>query len=107
MGEGADFAVGCERSGEVLRVSVCGELDLLTEPELVSKVADALGQAGTGRLVLDLKKVGFIDSSGLRGLLRCQEDAGRYGLAMALAVDEGPVTRLLELAGVTGWFTYE
>jgi anti-anti-sigma factor len=52
--------------------------------------------------------VTFIDSSGLRALLRCRDAATAQDVPFALAVGENPqVKRLLDIAGVEGWFTYE
>ena len=56
--------------------------------------------------VLDLRDVGFIDSSGLRGLLLCRDQAAALGIEFSLAVAKGTVSRLLDVAGVQDWFTY-
>lgn len=104
------FTFEGERSGRTLRVRVSGELDMLAEPELIDWFTKVLldldataGQAGA--VSLDVTGVTFIDSAGLRALLRCQDLTVRQGMSMALVVNEGPVTRLLETAGVTRWFS--
>jgi anti-anti-sigma factor len=51
--------------------------------------------------VLDLREVGFMDTSGIRlivELLRA-EDAG--GPELAIVADHAPVMRLLDMAGLT------
>lgn len=95
------------RDGDVLRVTVSGELDLQVEPQVVEAVRDALDAGGAGRLVLDVTAVEFIDSSGLRALLTSCTLAGRAGMDASLAVAPGPVPRLLQVAGVRDWFSYE
>ena len=66
----------------------------------------ALDQTSAAASVLDLHHVGFLDSSGLRALFRCRDQAAAKGIGFSLAVSEGPVTRLLDVAGVRDWFTY-
>ena len=101
-----DFAVQLEEVGTTLRAIVAGELDLATEPRLVAVFTRALKAATATTTVLDLRQLAFIDSSGLRGLLLCRDHAAQQGVAFSLEVDQGPVTRLLEVAGVKDWFTY-
>ena len=92
--------------GQTVRGTVVGELDLLTERELVTAFSAAVRRVAARDAVLDLRQVGFIDSSGLRALLLCRDSAQERGLAFSLAVAEGPVSRLLEVAGVKDWFSY-
>lgn len=95
--------------GGTARVVLGGELDLECEAAVAGAVAQVLdGDAGgLGELVLDLRAVTFIDSSGLRAVLRGRDDAEARGVRFFLAVDgAGPVTRLLEVAGVADWFRY-
>ncbi len=77
-------------------VSAHGEIDIAT----AGKVEAALdGARGVGVLVLDLRGVEFIDTSGLRLIVseRRRADAGGYRFAIV----RGPsnVQRLLEIAG--------
>ena len=101
------FTVHLEEVGGLLRGTVVGELDLLTEPELLAAFGQALQATEATATVLDLRQVGFIDSSGLRAVLQCRDRAGESGIDFSLAVGTGPVTRLLESAGVRDWFTYD
>jgi anti-sigma B factor antagonist len=100
------FGVAVRRDGEALRAVIEGELDLTTEAELVDCVTSAVEASDATSIVLDVHRVDFIDSSGLRSLLRCRDHAERHGRSTRLAVSEGPVTRLLRAAGVTDWFDY-
>jgi anti-sigma B factor antagonist len=100
------FTVHIEEADGTLLGTVVGELDLLTEPELVGAFCQALDQTSATASVLDLTRVGFIDSSGLRGLFLCRDQAAAKGIGLSLAVDDGPVTRLFDVAGVRDWFTY-
>ncbi len=100
------FTVHIEEDAETMRGTVVGELDMLTEPELVTAFSSALEHTSAASAVLDLRQVGFMDSSGLRGLLRCKENAEARGIDFRLAIEGGPVNRLLDVAGVKDWFAY-
>lgn len=55
-------------------------------------------------MVLDCSGVTFFDSMGLRTAVQCMQQAKEVGATFALIPSE-PVTRVLELAGVSGIFT--
>ena len=63
--------------------------------------------SANARFVLDVCGLQFLDSSGLRALLACRDRARSAGVPLTLAVAAGPVTRLLDVAGVRDWFHYE
>jgi anti-anti-sigma factor len=74
-----------------------GELDLSTSGDLAS----AMAARPEGRaLVVDLREIGFMDSTGVRALIRAVRDTRSAGCAAALIVGPGPVARLLEVAHV-------
>ena len=93
------FSVRTEQYGDAAVVVPTGELDLATAPAL----EEALGRAfdgATTRVVLDLRELEFIDSSGLRTLLtarRRSEDANRQ---FSLVAGHRGLERTLEIAGV-------
>jgi anti-sigma B factor antagonist len=62
-------------------LTVRGELDVATVPELASAVATAIG-TGHPRLVIDLTPTRFIDSSGARGLVRTAKQAQAAGVEL-------------------------
>ena len=101
------FDVRTERRADHLRLLVSGELDLFREADLRRTLDDVLADTTPERLVLDVRGVQFLDSSGLRALLMCRDRAGSLGVPLALAVAPGPVTRLLDVAGVRNWFAYD
>jgi anti-sigma B factor antagonist len=101
------FDVRTERRADHLRLLVSGELDLFREADLRRALDDVLAHTTPERLVLDVRGVQFLDSSGLRALLLCRDRARSIGVPLALAVTPGPVTRLLDVAGVRDWFAYD
>lgn len=75
-----------------------GELDLATIAPLETELVCA---RSTGRaVVLDLRQLTFMDSSGLHLLLRFDAEARSHGQSFAIIDVEGPIARLLTIAGV-------
>ena len=101
------FEVLTQCDGSAVRMTVTGELDLYREGELRAATAEVLDAGAVDRLVLDVRGLQFLDSSGLRALLTCRDRTHAAGATFRLAVFPGPVTRLLTVAGVQGWFDYE
>jgi anti-sigma B factor antagonist len=82
--------------GHASVVSLRGEMDIAT----ASKVQSALDAArGDGALVLDLRAVEFIDTSGLRVLVSERRRAREEGYKFAVVRGSNQVQRLLEIAG--------
>jgi anti-sigma B factor antagonist len=79
------------------RVEVQGEIDLLVESALVEQVAALMSPNGDTRVVLDLRGVDFIDSSGVRALVRVHQ---AHGERVRLAAVSMQVRRVLEIAGL-------
>jgi anti-anti-sigma factor len=81
-----------------VRVDVAGDLDFSVEEELVA----AVGAVAPGTpVVLDLGRVEFLDSGGVRALMRIHRDAG--GDVTLAHVPTG-VARVLRIAGVDALF---
>ena len=98
--------VQTERSGDLVRLRVRGELDLVSESELTAQLLQALGE-DVRLIVVDLAGVEFIDSCGLRALLTGRDAARQAGRELVLSLTDGPVSQLLDIAGVRDWFAYE
>jgi anti-sigma B factor antagonist len=83
--------------GGIARVAASGEIDLATADDLAAVLSEP-ECAEAGGIVLDLSRVSFMDSSGLRVLLILAEERGNR-LATVLA-EGSAVMRLLELVEV-------
>ncbi|MFG3169068.1 STAS domain-containing protein [Streptomyces sp. NPDC048200] len=81
-------------------VTVAGELDVETAPELRNRLADQI-RAGRRHLLLDLSEVPFMDSSGINALLKAHDEAGRAGGSVCLVSPAPMVRRVLDLTGVS------
>jgi anti-anti-sigma factor len=93
------FEVSHERREASVLVSARGEIDLVTSPELRAALLDERAQAPL--VVLDLRDVTFIDSSGLGVIVGQQKRSQERGARFALAVGGSlPVQRILDLSGL-------
>ena len=78
-------------------LSVAGEVDLATAPDLCACLAEHRGE----RLVVDLTEVGFCDSCGLRALLgEAHESRIMGGRAVVVIPSAGQVRNLIDMTGL-------
>ena len=89
----APFAVEVQRRDDVVIVEPRGELDVATVETLGAAVDDI---GGAGRLVLDLRGLSFIDSSGLHLLIALHQRAQRDGFQLALVAPAPPADRAIQ-----------
>lgn len=92
-------------SGPVLAVR--GEIDVAVAKRLskeLESLADAANTNGN-RAVVDLAGVGFIDSSGVRELLKAQRRLQSAGSELVLRAPSAPCRRVLEVSGASVEFT--
>ena len=82
-----------------------GELDLSSVPQLESSLRGAL-DAGARRLVVDLRGLDFMDSTGLTLLMRWQRESRRDGFELALVRGDERIHRLFELTAMEPLFTF-
>jgi len=93
-----EFAVASERlSHDSYLVRVQGELDLHTAPRLENELETIVRDGGTYVLV-DLRDVPFLDSSGLGVLLAAANVLGKEGFVLTGLGHES--RRVLEITGV-------
>ena len=91
------FAVKVQRRDDVAIVQARGELDVAT----VETLRATLGAiVSTGRLVLDLRGLSFIDSTGLHLLVALHQRAQRDGFQLTLVAPAAPVDRAIRLCGL-------
>jgi anti-anti-sigma factor len=88
--------VTTEQREDQLRVALAGELDIVNAPQLEGQLA-AIEAGGVETLVLDLREVEFIDSTGLRALIAANERARSAGRRLVIVRGAKAVDRLLNL----------
>jgi anti-sigma B factor antagonist len=92
------LAVHPDGQGAIL--SVGGEVDVATAPQLLAKLMELVEVKEVGGVVVDLTPVVFMDSTGLSVLLAGHRRARARGHTIRLVCPEGPVLRVLRLTGI-------
>lgn len=82
---------------KVVAMSLVGELDIATAPRLESELRRVEGDRPSV-LVIDLRQLSFIDSTGLRLLIGADVRAREDGRRMAFVPGPGSVHRVFQLA---------
>ena len=99
------FTVRTEDHSGTAVVVPTGELDLATAPALEAALDRAFAST-VPRVVLDLRELEFIDSSGLRTLLTARRKSDDAGTDFSLVAGHRGLERTLEIAGVHGVFSW-
>jgi anti-anti-sigma factor len=94
-----EFRIDVEREPGRARVRPVGELDLATVPTLEQELT-RVRESGVPAVVLDLRGLTFMDSTGLSLTLRWALEASRDGFDFSLVRGEGAIRRLFELTGM-------
>jgi anti-sigma B factor antagonist len=92
------ISVGGESDAAVIYLE--GELDPHTAPKLQREI-DRLVLGGADRVVLDMSRLVFIDSSGLRVVISSHRDLHDRGGSLALRSPSRTAQRLLQITGLT------
>ena len=87
------------------RVSLTGELDVATVPELEAAVTAARADGGE-ELVIDLSGLEFMDSSGLRCLMQADDRAAAEGWRLTLVRGPDAVHRVFEVTRMDRRLTF-
>jgi anti-sigma B factor antagonist len=95
------FRVDVHPEREAVRVAPVGELDLTTAGLLETQLHD-LRTAGFERVVLDLRELTFIDSSGIRVIVAENRHAQATEREFSLLPGPPAVQRALEICGLLG-----
>ncbi|MGH3796244.1 MAG: STAS domain-containing protein [Pseudonocardiaceae bacterium] len=102
---GADqlISLDVQQVGDSHLVTVAGEVDMVTTPQLRSYLLQQVERAGP-TLVLDLRRVTFLGSSGLAVLVETLNRTRERGIALRLVCNSREVVRPLEATGLTELF---
>jgi anti-sigma B factor antagonist len=86
-------------------ISVSGEIDPLTAPELEHAIRAAA--PGASVVALDLAGVTFLDSSGLRVVVGASQELEQGGARLVLRNLSDAARRVLDISGLTQHFDVE
>src|SRR5215510_1743602 len=85
-----------EQGGRVLRVSLDGSLDGNTAPQLDADLSARI-RSGTSLLVLDMKNLNYISSTGLRVVFKTSKSLRSLGGKVALANRQPQIVKVFEI----------
>ena len=89
--------------GTTVVVAPSGEIDLASAEQLRRGLVAGESEAGTS-MVIDLRGVGFIDSTGIGELVGCQRRCRDAGVALAFVVPDGTMRKILHVTGMDAVF---
>lgn len=90
--------VGIAPDRERVTVRAEGEIDLATVAEMERPVLELL-DSGFGHVVIDMRAVTFMDSSGIRVLIGAHQRALERGASLSIIVGGSRIRQTLELSG--------
>lgn len=99
------FSVTVTRTGEQAVLAVTGELDLATVEAFANEVHQQLAE---GPVLLDLRELSFMDSSGIRALDGLLRAVAREGWSLRVGSDlHDSVRRVLEITGMLAMLPFQ
>lgn len=92
------FEIDIECEDETSRLTLNGELDIATVPH-VQEAVDELLARDVRHLVIDLGRLGFVDSSGLRLFIVLDRRAAAEGWTLGLTRPHNATMSVFEVSG--------
>jgi anti-sigma B factor antagonist len=99
-----EFSISEEQHDDSAVVSVHGEIDVATAPEL-REVLQRLVNEGRTRIVVDLLDVGFLDSTGLGVLVGALDACREADGELRLVIGEARIRKVFEITGLSDVFS--
>ncbi|MBQ6776320.1 MAG: STAS domain-containing protein [Synergistaceae bacterium] len=93
-----------EANGKELKIALDGRLDTTTAPQLEAEVVGNLG--GVEKLVIDMEKLVYVSSAGLRVLLKAQKVMNKQG-SMLIKNVSPEIKEIFEVTGFDELLTIE
>jgi anti-sigma B factor antagonist len=95
------FTAQSEQRNGIAQVALRGELDLATVPILKEQIS-LVEQDGLSGVIYDLRRLTFIDSSGLVALFRASTLAAQNGRRFAIVGVDERLKRVFQIIGMEG-----
>jgi anti-sigma B factor antagonist len=92
------FEIHTELNGDAAKLTLAGELDMATVPRLAQAVGGVLGQ-GAHRVIVDLRGLAFVDSSGLRLFIALNDRAAAEAWTLGLIRSPDPSLSVFQITG--------
>jgi anti-sigma B factor antagonist len=100
IGEHPYLTIEVTSTPDAQTIALTGEADLLGAPNIEAALADACCGEPPGLVVVDLRNLTFIDSSGLQALITGHELCRARGRELRIVPGPENVQRLFELTGM-------
>ena len=97
--QGQQFQILVERDGASVALRLTGEMDISCEEAFAATLRVCIAD-GAKDVLVDLSKLTFIDSSGLRMLIALWDRSCENGLDLSMLQGTGQVRRTMEIAGL-------
>jgi len=94
-----DLSIHVHVEGDMQIFELTGSLDIATSPTVRAALTSA-SERGDHRLIVDLTRIEFLDSTGLGALIGAQRRAKEFGGEVRLIAKEGQILRLLRITGL-------
>jgi anti-anti-sigma factor len=85
---------------DVICLDVGGDVDIANSEALDTAIREALTAPGLKRVLVDLSKVTFLDSSGINALVQNHRRAGDQDVKLRVVNPSKMALRVLEITGV-------
>jgi anti-sigma B factor antagonist len=99
------FRVDVRNDGRASVITVSGELDLASSAALEEELA-RVAESGAEQVIVDLRELEFMDSTGLSTLVKAHQRAVESGQRFGVVRGPQQVQRLLSLTGVEERLTF-
>ncbi len=96
MGAHEQLRIETQQRADRVILELHGELDMATSPQLDGALHE-LAQDGPATVVLDLRGVSFLDSTGLKAIFSARNASRERGQQLAVTPGSPQVQRLLSL----------
>jgi anti-anti-sigma factor len=84
--------------------TISGEFTIFTADSTKTRLLDAIHQATTADIEVDLSDVTEIDSAGLQLMVMAKREAAEHGRSVSFTGHSAPVLDLIDLCGLSGFF---
>src|SRR5947208_16906453 len=101
----AALAIDSRLDGQRVVIALTGELDIDTAHKLTDTITTGT-RNGARELLIDLRALEFLDSSGLRALVSAEAQAQETGCALVLVRGPSAVQAVFDLTGLTERFAF-
>ncbi len=97
------FEIQVQERGDAIRVTILGELDLATAPELERTLGE-IEASTAATIILDLDQVEFLDSTGLGVLVGGLKRVRAHEGSLRLVCTQERILKIFRITGLTKVF---